>query len=152
MVDPTTPTGGGRLRCVVVTPERQVLDALADYVVVPMYDGELGVLPGRQALIGQLGFGGLRLKQGSAERHLYVDGGFAQVRADVITVLTPRAVPAAEIDVAAARRVTAGELPPGADDLEARTRELNRAQAQLRVVEAARRAGAGILERAAEEM
>ena len=30
------------LKCVVVTPERAVLDEPADFVALPMYDGELG--------------------------------------------------------------------------------------------------------------
>ena len=38
------------------------MDAEADIVVLPMYDGELGVLPGRAALIGRLGYGELRTR------------------------------------------------------------------------------------------
>ena len=49
------------LKCVVVTPERACLDEVADFVALPMFDGELGVLPGRAALIGRLGYGELRL-------------------------------------------------------------------------------------------
>ena len=49
------------LQCIVVTPEQTVLDEVADFIVLPIYDGELGVLPGRAALIGRLGFGRLRL-------------------------------------------------------------------------------------------
>ena len=36
----------GQVRCIVVTPERAVLDETAEMVIVPMFDGELGVLPG----------------------------------------------------------------------------------------------------------
>ena len=53
-----------QLRCVVVTPERAVLDEPADFVALPMYDGELGVLPGRAPLIGRLGCGELRIRRG----------------------------------------------------------------------------------------
>ena len=35
------------VQCVVVTPERTVLDTTVDFVALPMIDGELGVLPGR---------------------------------------------------------------------------------------------------------
>jgi F-type H+-transporting ATPase subunit epsilon len=94
---------GKSLKCVVVTPERAVLDEAADFVALPMYDGELGVLPGRAALIGRLGFGELRLKQGGRTQRYYVDGGFAQVRADVVTVLTPRALNAEEINAGGGR-------------------------------------------------
>ena len=98
MVDET----GRELHCVVVTPERALLDEPADYMVLPMYDGELGVLPGRAALIGRLGPGELRVKGGEHARRFFVDGGFAQVRGDVVTVLTPRALKAEDIDTAAA--------------------------------------------------
>src|SRR5881396_662691 len=90
------------VQCVVVTPERALLDETVDFVALPMYDGELGVLPGRAALIGRLGPGELRIRHGEQTRRFFVDGGFAQVRHDVVTVLTPRALKAEEIDAAAA--------------------------------------------------
>src|SRR5207249_10064603 len=95
------------LRCVVVTPERAVLDETATFVALPLYDGELGVLPGRLPLIGRLGFGELRVVQGTAVRRYYVDGGFVQIRTNVVTVLTAKAIPAAEINAAAAREALA---------------------------------------------
>ena len=52
-----TPAGSKKVRCVIVTPERAVLDQPADFVALPLYDGELGVLPGRAPLIGRLGIG-----------------------------------------------------------------------------------------------
>ena len=78
------------LQCVVVTPERALLDEPADFVALPMYDGELGVLPGRAPLIGRLGYGELRIRRGQETRRFFVDGGFAQVRANMVTVLTGR--------------------------------------------------------------
>src|SRR4051794_25457602 len=92
---------GKHLKVVVVTPEQAVLDEAADFVAVPMYDGELGVLPGRAPLIGRLGAGELRLQQANAVRRYFVDGGFVQVRSDVVTLLTDKAVPAEQIDTAA---------------------------------------------------
>lgn len=70
-----------KLQCVVVTPEKAVFDEPADMVVLPMIDGELGVQPGRAALVGRLGKGQLRLKRGAETRTLQLEGGFAQVRA-----------------------------------------------------------------------
>src|SRR6516225_9501482 len=92
------------LRCVVVTPERALLDQEVDFVAIPMYDGELGVLPGRAALIGRLGPGELRTRHGQETRRFFVDGGFAQVHDNVVTVLTPRALRAEEINPAAAEQ------------------------------------------------
>ena len=79
-----------KLKCVVVTPERAVLDETADMVILPMIDGELGVQPGRAALVGRLGKGELRLNSGSQVRKWRLEGGFAQVRSDVVTVLTTK--------------------------------------------------------------
>ena len=74
---------GKTVKVVVVTPEKAAFEGTADFVVLPMYDGELGVLPGRAPLIGRLGAGELRLTTGTAATRFYVEPGFAQVRADV---------------------------------------------------------------------
>src|SRR5438128_10243663 len=91
-------TASRTLQCVVVTPERAVLDEPVDFVALPMYDGELGVLPGRAPLIGRLGAGELRIRRGDSTRRFFVDGGFAQVRSNVVTVLTARAVKGEDIN------------------------------------------------------
>jgi F-type H+-transporting ATPase subunit epsilon len=95
-------SSGKSVQCVIVTPEKAVLDEPVDFVALPMYDGELGVLPGRAPLIGRLGYGELRTRRASDTRRFYVDGGFAQVRANVVTVLTPRAIRAEDIQPAVA--------------------------------------------------
>jgi F-type H+-transporting ATPase subunit epsilon len=92
------------LKCVVVTPERALLDARADSVVLPLYDGELGVLPGRAPLMGRLGFGELRIRKGDKTTYLYIDGGFVQVLDNTVSVLTPRALQVEEINPDAARQ------------------------------------------------
>jgi F-type H+-transporting ATPase subunit epsilon len=131
----TTTATATPLRCVVVTPERAVLDEAADFVAVPMYDGELGVEPGRLPLIGRLGHGELRYRRGTAVHRYYVDGGFVQVRADVVTVLTARAIAAESIKVEAAQELLESArgvaLTPEAQ--EAHLRDQQRARAQLRI-------------------
>jgi F-type H+-transporting ATPase subunit epsilon len=127
--------GAHDLQCVVVTPERAVLDEVADFVALPMYDGELGVLPGRAALIGRLGFGELRVRRGNQTQHFYIDGGFAQVRANVVTVLTPKAVPAAELSAPAAEQALQNALAPATGDaLDMQLKQQARARAQIRMV------------------
>src|SRR5262249_46826164 len=127
------------LRCVVVTPERAVLDEPADFVVLPMYDGELGVLPGRAPLIGRLGHRGLRVQRDGHTRRFFVDEGFAQVRANVVTVLTPRAVRAEDIDREAAAQALQAALRPTLthDVRKDRIKALERARAELRVAQRA---------------
>lgn len=128
--------GAGKLQCVVVTPEKTLFDDLVDFVALPLYDGELGIAPGRTPLIGRLGYGELRTREGSGIRRYFVDGGFAQVRDDIVTVLTNRAIPAekvdataaaAELEQAQARKATT-EL-----DLADKGKALARARALLRV-------------------
>jgi F-type H+-transporting ATPase subunit epsilon len=125
----------GELHCVVVTPERALLDEPADFVAVPMYDGELGVLPRRAPLIGRLGCGELRIRRGQQTQHLFVDGGFVQVRDNTVTVLTARAQRAEEIDAAAAEAALQAAAAPAAtpEEREERARAQQRARAQLRI-------------------
>jgi F-type H+-transporting ATPase subunit epsilon len=124
------------LQCVVVTPEKAVLDESADFVVVPMFDGELGIAVNRLPLIGRLGIGELRLTTGNRTRHYYIDGGFVQLRDNIVTVLTSRAVPAADINVQDARGALAA--PPVAvspEAMQAQWHAQERARAQLRIAD-----------------
>ena len=130
-MDPT-PSTGGKLHCVVVTPERTVLESPADFIVLPMYDGELGVLPGRAPLIGRLGYGELRTESGGKTHRYYVDGGFAQVRKNVVTVLTSRAMPAEEINVTATEQHIAS-LKSAGTLKEEQQAAISRDQAMIRV-------------------
>jgi F-type H+-transporting ATPase subunit epsilon len=123
------------LRCIVVTPERALLDTKADFVALPMFDGELGVLPGRAPLIGRLGYGELRYRDGHTTVRLFIDGGFAQVRNNVVTVLTPRAKKVSEIDVAKVEAELEAALShtTNAAAQEAALKAQERARAQLRI-------------------
>ncbi len=122
------------LKCVVVTPEKAVLDEPADFVVVPMFDGELGVAPGRLPIIGRLGFGEVRITQAGTIKHLFIDGGFVQIRGNVVTLLTSKAVFAKDINVGAAQAVlrsTQSATTPEAQD--ARNKSEQRARVQIRI-------------------
>jgi F-type H+-transporting ATPase subunit epsilon len=124
------------IQCVVVTPERTLFDELVDFVALPLYDGELGILPGRTPLIGRLGYGELRTRVGGSTRKYFVDGGFVQVRDNVVSVLTNHATDAARIDTAAATRaLEQAQARRATNDLEIteRTRAIARARAMLRV-------------------
>jgi len=124
------------LKCIVVTPEATALEQAADHVVLPLYDGEIGIYRGHSPLVGRLGYGQMRLSVGGQVRRYYVDGGFVQVVDDVVSVLTSKAVAADKIDVdaarrqlqdARARRINTPEL------LDIRDRLIAQARAQIRV-------------------
>jgi len=126
------------LKVVVVTPERTTLEQAIESVVVPMFDGELGVLKGHAPMIGALGPGELRATWDGQTHRYYVDGGFVQVLDNVVTVLTGRSVPADEIDLEAAQKALheAEEIVAETNELmDIKRRAIAQAQAQIRIAE-----------------
>ncbi|MGD0382200.1 MAG: ATP synthase F1 subunit epsilon [Thermoguttaceae bacterium] len=90
------------LQCIIVTPERTVLERQADFVVATLFDGEIGVWPRRAPFIGRLGYGEMRVTLDDNTDRYYIEGGFIEVLEDAVTVLTGRAALASEIDEAVA--------------------------------------------------
>jgi F-type H+-transporting ATPase subunit epsilon len=128
--------GEHRVRCLVVTPEKTWLDQLVDSVVLPLFDGELGVLPGRSPLIARLGFGELRTKNRETVSRYFIDGGFAQVKDNVVTILTNKALPAVQLDAPkATEELHQAQALKAGTDLEnsAKAKNVDRARAKLRV-------------------
>jgi F-type H+-transporting ATPase subunit epsilon len=120
----------------VVTPEATVVDTHADFVALPLYDGELGVARNHSPMIGRLGFGELRIKHRGSQDRYYVDGGFVQVADNVVSVLTGRAIPAEQIDRAAAEnqlRSAVARRTSGDEEQAIRERLIAQARGQLRV-------------------
>jgi F-type H+-transporting ATPase subunit epsilon len=96
--------GGDKLRLIVVTPERTLLDEPVAALRFPLYDGDIGILPGRIPLVGRLGTGELRITAAAGATSYFIDGGFAQVLGSTVTLLTNRAVPSKEISAADAEK------------------------------------------------
>jgi F-type H+-transporting ATPase subunit epsilon len=129
-----------KLQCVIVTPESTVFDKPVDFVAVPLYDGELGVLPGRAPLVARLGYGELRTTSAGTTTSYYIDGGFLQVNRDVVCVLTAQALAAAGIDPAQARAKldeANRETPTTPEGFSAKTISLSRARAQIAIAQKA---------------
>jgi len=124
------------IKVVVVTPERAEIDTAANSVVLPMFDGELGVLPGHSAFVGQLAAGELRITIGADVKRYYIDGGFAQVAGGVVNVLTAKAVEGSKVtaDAAAKVRADAEALPAnGTVERETKNKAIARAQGMAKV-------------------
>ncbi len=120
------------IKFVVVTPEQQVLEDSADSIVIPMHDGELGIFSNRAPLMGELGIGQMRYQKAGQTRRLYIDGGFAQVHDNDVTVLTEQATPAEEITdemVAKAEQKVADITDHSLEALDTRRQEQRRAAA-----------------------
>ncbi len=130
-----------KLHCKVVTPEKTEVDRLADSVILPMVDGSLGVLRGRAPMIGRLGHGILKLTKAGVEHRYFVEGGFAQVEDDTISIVTQRSVPLESLDVTASETGLNEALAmpassPAQNQL--KTDAVARARGQLRAARSAR--------------
>lgn len=93
-----------KLRCVVVTPEKVFLEREVSLVVIPSFDGEVGILPGHVPTVARLGSGEMRLSEERSGKSYYVEGGFAQIRDNVVTILTPVVRELTELDTAKLER------------------------------------------------
>src|SRR5436190_8334265 len=123
------------LTCTVVTPEQTALETKADFVALPLFDGEIGIAANHSPLIGRLGYGEMRIKTGGQTLVYYVDGGFVQVADNVVAVLTNRAVPARSLDPAAAEAQLQAAIQRPANTpapLEIPSRQIAQARAQIR--------------------
>ena len=82
------PPHGGKLRVEVVSPEAILYQGGAGSVVVPAYDGLVGILPRHAPMLALLGKGILTIRGGQqGEQRFQVSGGFVQVRANVVRVV-----------------------------------------------------------------
>lgn len=88
----------------VITPLELVLDENVDELVAPGELGEFGILPGHVPFVSTLNPGELRYKQGSSEKVLIIDGGLADIKDDVVNILTDTAQNPSDIDVVAAQK------------------------------------------------
>ena len=118
-------------RIEVVTPERVVLATSAWFVAFPAFDGEMGILKDRAPLLAQLGTGVARIQSPEGNRRLFVDGGFAQMVDNRLTLLTEAArEPEAVAAGAAAKERGAAREVAGRDEASRQRRERHLARAR----------------------
>ena len=125
------------IRVVIVTPAEQAFEGEARYADVPAWDGQVGIQHLRAALLTKLGVGVLRLETEQGEKRFFIDGGYAQVKNDELTILTDEAIPGDRLDrgeVEAAMK-SAKALKGDTPDAQAhKDREQQRARAMLTAV------------------
>lgn len=86
------------LQLVLVTPEKTLLDEPVLSLQFPLFDGQIGILPGRAPMVGRLGYGELVVNAAGGRKSYFIDGGFVQIKGSIVSLLTNRAIPAAAID------------------------------------------------------
>jgi F-type H+-transporting ATPase subunit epsilon len=67
-------------QCKILTPEKSLFEGNADMVVVPGYDGEIGILKGHSNLVARLSCGECRIFHGNSVESFYVEGGVVKIR------------------------------------------------------------------------
>jgi F-type H+-transporting ATPase subunit epsilon len=132
-------------RCRLITPQARVLDEDATYVSIPLHDGSAGILPMRAAILGKLGLGELRIDfPEGGSRSYFLDGGFAQMVGDHLTILAQEAIPAERLSATEAKAELAeaeARKPGQGYDLQQITRDRARASLKLRLAETTAKAG-----------
>jgi F-type H+-transporting ATPase subunit epsilon len=131
------------LKCIVVTPEGSLIEQPAEFVALPLVDGEIGIAAGRAPLIGRLGVGELRITHEEEVSRYYVESGFVEVVEEEVTLLANRVIPVEELDAEVLQQQLSRALARPAATPEQRpqrARAVALTRAQLRV---ARRAGEG---------
>jgi F-type H+-transporting ATPase subunit epsilon len=96
-----------------VSPESLLMSEAVDQVDVPGSEGDFGVLAGHAPFVTTLRPGILIVYRGGDAFRVVVNGGFAEVNPEGLTVLADMAVPADEFDTA----VLAGEIKDTEEDV-----------------------------------
>ena len=125
------------MKCLVVTPEKTVLNLDTTFVVLPLADGEYGVLPGHAPLIARLGAGELRITSTDGQpMDYYVEGGFVEILDNIIALMTMYSVPVTDLDLKHAEEqlAKAQESPGDTQELiKIRHEKVYNQQARVRV-------------------
>jgi F-type H+-transporting ATPase subunit epsilon len=75
----------------VVSPEATVWSGDAEFLVARTTEGEIGILADHEPLMAALTTGAVIIEHGTAKTTIGVHGGFLQVLANRVTLLTDRA-------------------------------------------------------------
>ena len=86
------------LRLEFVTPERAIAHEEVDELELPGEAGYFGVLPGHAPLLASLKTGEMWYRQGNIRTYAFLDGGFAEVLPDRVSILAQVAERADDID------------------------------------------------------
>jgi F-type H+-transporting ATPase subunit epsilon len=88
----------------VVTPQKAIVSEEVQIVVAPGSQGEFGALKGHTTFLTSLKIGTLRYQDANGkERFLFINGGFAEVLPEKVTILAESAERIEEIDVQRAK-------------------------------------------------
>lgn len=129
------------LKLEIVTPEARIFSDEVDTVVLPGYEGEMGVLAAHANLVTTLLPGELRITKGGKTTEMAVGEGLVEVTGTVTRILTDMAIDADKIDEKAVEEALAraqkslADIKPGEqqEEVAAVMAAIQRASAQLHI-------------------
>jgi len=118
----------------IVSAEESIFSGLAEMVVVPGTEGELGIHPRHAPLLTRIRPGSVRIKRPDEveEVLIYVSGGMLEIQPNVVTVLADTAIRGADLDEA--RAIEAKQAAEEA--MRDKTADIDYAQAQAELAQA----------------
>jgi F-type H+-transporting ATPase subunit epsilon len=129
----------------IVSAEAQIFSGLAEMVVAPAIQGDVGILPRHAPFLTSLRPGEVRVKiSRDHEEPFYISGGMLEVQPHIVTILSDTAMRAHDLDeeAAMAAKQRAEKLlqdRKAAFDYAKAQAELAEAVAQLRAIERLRK-------------
>ena len=123
----------------IITPDSKIFEGDVDSVQLPGAEGEMGILPGHEALVTELQAGALIIVQQGQPKTLAIGDGFAEISAKNVGVLTDGAIYEKDIDEQKAEEAVkrAEDLLKSntleGEELEATQASLARSLAQIKV-------------------
>lgn len=88
------------LKLEIISPLEKVLSTEAKHVILPTQMGEVGLLKGHVPLMTQLKQGILKVHSSGGEDQYAIKGGYAQLVANTVSVLTDEAYASSDINAA----------------------------------------------------
>ena len=89
----------GKIELEIVTPKRVLFSESTDMVVIPGSEGDFGVLEGHAPFLSQVRPGTIDIYDGDkVSVQIFVEGGVAEIRENLCTVLAEKALKVVDID------------------------------------------------------
>ena len=89
------------LKLEIISPKEKVFSTEAKQVILPTESGEIGLLTGHIPLVTQLKLGALKVINESSLEAFAIQGGFAQLVSDKISILTDEAIAVSDLEASA---------------------------------------------------
>jgi F-type H+-transporting ATPase subunit epsilon len=93
------------LKLEIVTPDAKTFSDDVEMVTLPGVEGEMGVYPQHVPLMTQLVPGEITVRKDGQDVYLAVGGGFVEITAEKVAILTDMAIRSDQIDEAKAEEV-----------------------------------------------